>query len=62
MQTCVQTQFKGSSREIEQQVKQHEAQTLNKSSNVKVRLKKSMFFRVFLITQHIVSFPLIQKR
>ena len=62
MQTCVQTQFKGSSREIEQQVKQHEAQTLNKSSNVKVRLKKSMFFRVFLITQHIVSFPLIKKR
>ena len=40
MLTCVQTLFKRSSREIEQQVKQNEAQTLNKLSNVNSRLKK----------------------
>ena len=34
MLTCVQTQFKGYSLEIEQQVKQHEARTINKLSNV----------------------------
>ena len=44
--TCVQTQFKGSSTEIEQQVKQHEARTLNKLSNVKARLKRSVVFFV----------------
>ena len=42
MLTCVQTQFKGSSIEIEQQVKQHEARTLNKLSNVNARLKMSV--------------------
>ena len=40
MLTCV--QFKGSSREMEQQVKQHEARTLNKLSNVNGWLKKSV--------------------
>ena len=30
MLTCIQTQFKGSSREIKQQVKQHETWTLKK--------------------------------
>ena len=40
MLTCVLIQFEGSSREIEQQVKQHEAQTLNKLIKVKTRLKK----------------------
>ena len=44
MLTCVQTQFKGSSREIDQQVKQNEARTLNKLRNVKARLKESVFF------------------
>ena len=42
MLTCVLIQFKASSREIEQQVKQHEAQTLNKLIKVKTRLKKSI--------------------
>ena len=46
MLTCVQTEFKGSSREIEQQVKQHEARTLHKLSNVNARLKRA--FWVFL--------------
>ena len=36
MLMCVSIQFKGYSREIEQQVKQHEAETSNK--------KKSVFF------------------
>ena len=40
----IQTQFKGSSREIEQQVKQYDAQTLNELSNVNARLKKSVVF------------------
>ena len=46
MPTCVQTQFKGSSRGIEQQLKQHEVQRKgsNKLSNINVRLKKSVFF------------------
>ena len=49
MLTCVQVQFKGSSREIEQQVKQHEISTSNKKSNVKSRLKKNtVFFKKIL--------------
>ena len=43
MVTCVQTQFKGSSREIQQQVKQ--TRTLNKLINVNARLKKSVAFK-----------------
>ena len=39
MLTCVQEQFKGSSEDIEQQVKQHKAQILHKLSNEKARLK-----------------------
>ena len=64
MLTCVQTQFKGSSIEIEQRVKQHEARTLNKLSNVNARLKKSVvvLFKKKRLVQHIVSFPLIQNR
>ena len=61
MLTCVQVQFKGSSREIEQQVKQHEISTSNKKSNVKPRLKKTLFFKKNLV-QYIVSFPLMQNR
>ena len=38
MKTSVQTQFRGSSGE---QVKQHEARTLNKLSNVKAQLKSA---------------------
>ena len=44
MLTQVQIQPKGSSREIEQQVKQHEALTSNKKSNVKAYLKKKAYF------------------
>ena len=44
MLTCVKTQFKGSSREMEQQVTQHENGTLNKLSNVNARLKKNVVF------------------
>ena len=55
MLTCVQIQFKGYSREIEQQVKQHEAQTLNKLSNVKAEKQRCLEKLVL----HIVSFPLI---
>ena len=44
MLTCVQVQFRGSSREIEQQVKQHETSTSNKKSNVKSCLKKNTVF------------------
>ena len=36
-------QFKRSSRETERQVKQHEAQNLNRLSSIKPRLKKSFF-------------------
>ena len=50
MLICVQTQFKGPSKEKEQQVKQHEGQTLNKLSNENAWLKK--------LAQHIVSFPI----
>ena len=57
MLTCVLIQFEGSSREIEQQVKQHEAQTLNKLIKVKTRLKKRVLKKN---AQHIVSFLLIQ--
>ena len=42
MVNCVQIQFERFSREIEQQGKQHEAQNLNKKSNVNARLKKSV--------------------
>ena len=44
MLTCVQTQLKGSSREREQQAKQHEAGTLNKLSNLNAQLKKGVVF------------------
>ena len=47
MLTCVLTQFKDSSREIEQQVKQHETRTLNKLSNVNSRRKKSVVCFIF---------------
>ena len=47
MLTCVQEQFKGSSEDIEQQVKQHEARILNKLSNEKAWLKKLFLFLVF---------------
>ena len=60
MLTCVQTQFKGFLREIEQEVKQHEARTLNKSSSVNARLKKSVAFFLFLFLQknlYIILFP-----
>ena len=62
MVTCVQTQFKGSSREIQQQVKQ--TRTLNKLINVNARLKKSVAFKkknkkTCKLVQHIVSFLLI---
>ena len=43
MVTCVQIQFERFSREIEQQGKQHEAQNLNKKSNVNARLKKVFY-------------------
>ena len=48
MLTCVQTQFKGYSLKIEQQVKQREARTINK-------LSKLHFFFVFFfkLIQHI---------
>ena len=57
MLACVQTQFKGYSLEIEQQVKQHEARTINKLSNV------HFFFFFFLNLYSIFdSYPLIQNR
>ena len=64
MLTCVKTQFKGSSREMEQQVTQHENGTLNKLSNVNARLKKNIVFCFVLkkLVQYIISFPLIQNR
>ena len=57
MLTCVQTQFKGYSLEIEQQVKQREARTINKLSNVH-------FFFVFFLNLYSIfdSYPLIQNR
>ena len=61
MLTCVQTQLKGSSRGIGQQVEQHEAQNSNKKSNVNDRLKKSVgFFKNF--AQYFVSFQVIQNK
>ena len=59
MQTFVQTQFKGSSKDIEPQVKQHEARTSNKLSNVSARLKKSVVLFFKKLVHHIVSFSLI---
>ena len=56
--TCVQTQFKGSSTEIEQQVKQHGARTLNKLSNVKARLKRSVVFLFVFVCFCFVFFNL----
>ena len=53
---------KFNSKEIEQQVKHYEAQTLNKLSNVNPRLKKSIVFFQKKNVQHIVSFLLIQNR
>ena len=44
MLTCVQIQLKGFSREIEEQVKPHEAYTSKKKSNAKDPLKKSAFY------------------
>ena len=41
MLTCVKIHFKGSSREIKQQVKEHDAQILNKLSNVEAQVEKS---------------------
>ena len=61
MLTCVQEQFQGSSREIEQQLKQYEARTLNKLSNVNAWLKGNVVF-LKKIVRHIVSSPLIQDR
>ena len=61
MLTCVQEQFQGSSREIEQQLKQYEARTLNKLSNVNAWLKDNVVF-LKKIVRHIVSSPLIQDR
>ena len=42
MLACVQAQFKGSSREIEQQVKQHETHASNKLRKVKAPHKNSV--------------------
>ena len=58
----MQTQFKGSSREIEQQGRRHEIRTLNKLSNVNARLKKSIVIVFLKLLQNITSFPLIQNR
>ena len=58
----MQTQFKGSSREIEQQGRRHETRTLNKLSNVNARLKKSIVIVFLKLLQNITSFPLIQNR
>ena len=66
MLTCVQEQFKGSSEDIEQQVKQHEARILNKLSNEKAWLKKKVVLFLFLVFKKTcvacVSFTLIQNR
>ena len=53
MLTCIKTQFKGSSKENEQQVKQHEAPTLNTLRNVNARLKKSVdfFYSILLLSR-----------
>ena len=40
----VKTRFKGSSREVKYQVKQHETQTLSKLSNQNAWQKKGVFF------------------
>ena len=55
-------QFKRSSRETERQVKQHEAQNLNRLSSIKPRLKKSFFFKKKRLVQYFVSLPLTQNR
>ena len=41
----VKTRFKGSSREVKYQVKQHETQTLSKLSNQNAWQKKGVFFK-----------------
>ena len=46
MLTCVQIQFKGFSKEIEQQVKQHEAKNSNKKSNMGKILYSILFLSV----------------
>ena len=56
----MQTQFKGSSREIEQQGRRHETRTLNKLNNVNARLKKSIV--IVFLKLLLTSFPLIQNR
>ena len=53
----MQIQSKGYSREIEQQVKQHEPQTLNNLSNVKASKERYLE----KLVQYIGSFPLIAK-
>ena len=58
----MQTQFKGSSREIEQQGRRHETRTLNKLSNANARLKKSIVIVFLKRLQNIASFSLIQNR
>ena len=62
MLICIQMQFKRSSRETEGQVKQHEAQNLNRLSSIKPRLKKSFFFKKKRLVQYFVSLPLTQNR
>ena len=42
MLTCVEPELKGTSRELEQQVTQHEDQTLNELRNENARLKKGV--------------------
>ena len=56
----MQTQFKGSSREIEQQGRRHETRTLNKLNNVNARLKKSIV--IVFLKLLLTSFPLIQNK
>ena len=58
----VKTRFKGSSREVKYQVKQHETQTLSKLSNQNAWQKKGVFFKKNKLVQRIFYFPLIQNR
>ena len=60
----VKTRFKGSSREVKYQVKQHETQTLSKLSNQNAWQKKGVFFKkkTNKLVQRIFYFPLIQNR
>ena len=53
----VKTRFKGSSREVKYQVKQHETQTLSKLSNQNAWQKKGVFFKKNKLVQRIFLFP-----